>query len=71
MNNIDLSSQNTYGGVDMNNKHWKPGEIVPESANYIAYDKNGNNGGTLYLEEGKRFPVTQHSGSYYVKNTKR
>ena len=51
----------------MTNRHWKPGEIVPESANYIAYDKNGNNGGTLYLEEGKRFPVTQHSGSYYVK----
>lgn len=49
------------------NKSWKPGEEVPESANYVAYDANGNNGGSLYLEKGKRFPATQHSGSYYVK----
>ena len=47
-------------------KKWKPGETVPESANYEAYDKNGNNGGSLYLEKGKRFPATQHEDSYYT-----
>ena len=49
-------------------KQWRPGEEVPESANYTAFDQNGNNGGSLYLEKGKRFPATQHSGSYYTKN---
>lgn len=46
---------------------YKPGEVCNETGNYIAYDENGNNGGTVYLEEGQRFPATQHSGSYYVK----
>lgn len=45
---------------------YRPGEVVPMSCNYKAYDKDGNDGGVLYLEEGKRFPATQHSGSYYV-----
>ncbi len=45
---------------------WKPGEQVPESGEYAAYDREGNNGGTTYLEKGKRFPATQHEGSYYV-----
>ncbi|MBO5310127.1 MAG: YjzC family protein [Clostridia bacterium] len=48
-------------------KQWKPGEVVPKSATYVAYDEQGNNGGSLYLEAGKRFPATQHSGSYYVE----
>ena len=47
-------------------KQYRPGEEVPESGNYVAYDMNGHNGGTLYLEKGKRFPATQHSGSYYT-----
>ena len=47
-------------------KQWRPGEEVPESANYVAYDSMGHNGGSLYLEKGKRFPATQHSGSYYI-----
>jgi len=45
---------------------YRPGDVVPMSCNYKAYDENGNDGGKLYLEEGKRFPATQHSGSYYV-----
>lgn len=45
---------------------FRPGDIVPMSCEYKAYDENGNDGGKLYLEEGKRFPATQHSGSYYV-----
>ena len=45
---------------------WRPGETVPESATYVAYDKDGRNGGSLYLEKGKRFPATQNSGSYYT-----
>lgn len=45
---------------------YRPGETVPKSCDYRAYDENGNDGGMLYLEEGKRFPATQHSGSYYV-----
>ena len=49
-----------------NGKQWKPGETVPESGTYTAYDSNGRNGGSLYLEKGKRFPATQHSGSYYT-----
>lgn len=48
-----------------NSKQWRPGETVPESATYVAFDANGKNGGSLYLEKGKRFPATQHSGSYY------
>lgn len=46
---------------------WRPGEVVPESSNYTAYDEDGHNGGSTYLEKGERFPATQHSGSYYVK----
>ncbi len=45
---------------------YRPGETVPMSCDYRAYDENGNDGGKLYLEKGKRFPATQHSGSYYV-----
>ncbi len=46
---------------------WKPGEIVPEDGNYACYDSKGSCGGSTYLEKGKRFPATQHSGSYYKK----
>ncbi len=46
---------------------WKPGEQVPKTGNYACYDKNGRCGGSTYLEQGKRFPATQHSGSYYVQ----
>ena len=45
---------------------YRPGELVPKSGNYRAYDEDGNDGGKLYLEKGKRFPATQHEGSYYV-----
>ena len=49
------------------NKKYKPGEVAKESGNYVAYDSKGHNGGSCYLEEGQRFPATQHSGSYYMK----
>ena len=49
------------------NKSYKPGEVVKESGNYVAYDSKGHNGGSCYLEKGQRFPATQHSGSYYTK----
>lgn len=49
---------------------FRPGEIVPNSGNYRAFDKDGNDGGKLYLEKGKRFPATQHEGSYYVTEKK-
>ena len=49
------------------NKKWTPGEVVPKSGTYSAYSEQGENGGSLYLEKGKRFPATQHSGSYYVQ----
>jgi hypothetical protein len=45
---------------------YRPGEFVPKSSNYQAFDKNKNDGGTVYLEKGDRFPATQHEGSYYV-----
>lgn len=51
----------------MATKKWTPGEQVPQSGNYTAYDRNEKCGGSTYLEKGKRFPATQHSGSYYVK----
>ena len=64
-NNI---AQYNYGGAIMNeNKKWTPGEVVPKSGTYAAYSREGENGGSLYLEKGKRFPATQHSGSYYVQ----
>jgi hypothetical protein len=47
-------------------KRYRPGEQAPETGNYTAYDKIGQNGGALYLEKGQRFPATQHEGSYYV-----
>ncbi len=49
----------------MTNKKWKPGEQAPKSGNYVAYDKYGSCGGSVYLEQGERFPATQHEGSYY------
>lgn len=47
-------------------KQYRPGDVVPKSATYTSYDSEGHNGGSLYLEKGKRFPATQHSGSYYT-----
>lgn len=49
----------------MENKKWRPGEQVPQTGDYTAYDRDGKNGGTTHLEKGKRFPATQHEGSYY------
>lgn len=51
---------------------YRPGEIVPTSCDYRAYNEEGKDGGVVYLEKGKRFPATQHEGSYYVmeKNCK-
>ncbi len=46
-------------------RKFRPGEECPKSGNYVAYDSEGQNGGSLYLEQGKRFPATQHEGSYY------
>ena len=65
MNNRLRPTQNTLRRCYMSKK-WTPGETVPKSATYVAYDENGRNGGSLYLEKGKRFPATQHSGSYYT-----
>ena len=45
---------------------YRPGEIVPKSGDSHAYDRDGQDGGIVYLEKGKRFPATQHEGSYYV-----
>ncbi len=45
---------------------YRPGEYVPMSGSYKAYDIHGNDGGKLFLEKGTRFPATQHEGSYYV-----
>ena len=51
----------------MDNQKWRPGEVAPTSGNYKAYDEQGQCGGSVYLEEGQRFPATQHSNSYYQK----
>jgi len=48
-------------------ERYRPGEVVPETGDYTAYDRDGQDGGTTYLEKGKRFPATQHEGSYYEK----
>lgn len=50
---------------------WKPGEQVPESGTYSCYNSECKCGGSTYLEKGKRFPATQHSGSYYVREEKK
>ncbi|MBO5884833.1 MAG: YjzC family protein [Clostridia bacterium] len=47
---------------------WKPGEQAPEDGSYACYDEQGKCGGSVYLDKGQRFPATQHSGSYYVKD---
>lgn len=49
----------------MDNRKFRPGEEVPQDGNYSAYDRDGKCGGSTYLEKGKRFPATQHEGSYY------
>lgn len=69
MHKTTFSAQNILGGAIMSKeyKKWSPGEVVPKSATYSAYNEMGENGGTLYLEKGKRFPATQHSGSYYTQ----
>ena len=50
---------------------YRPGEQVPKTGEYTAYDRNGKNGGELSLEKGQRFPATQHEGSYYVEERER
>ena len=69
MNKTKCFSHNKTGGAIMSKdcKKWTPGEVVPKSGTYSAYSQQGENGGSLYLEKGKRFPATQHSGSYYVQ----
>ena len=60
----------------MSEKQWKPGETVSESATYVAYDAQGHDGGSLYLEKGKRKPEDNvylpvchcfHTDCIYVK----
>lgn len=65
-----LLTQNKHRRSKM--EKYRPGEIVPTSCDYHAYNEEGKDGGVLYLEKGKRFPATQHEGSYYVmaKNCK-
>lgn len=53
-----------------NMEKYRPGELVPVTSNYTAYSEDGKDGGKLYLEKGKRFPATQHEGSYYVLSKK-
>ena len=52
---------------EVNMEKYRPGENVPESGEYTAYSRDGQNGGKTYLEKGESFPPTQHEGSYYVK----
>ncbi len=63
---INLYKKYIQGGHKMS-KSFRPGEVAPESGNYCAFDANGHNGGCCYLQKGQRFPATQHSGSYYMK----
>lgn len=58
-------TQLKMGGKIM--KQYKPGEVCQEAGYYLAYDEDGSCGGKVYLENGQRFPATQHSGSYYEK----
>lgn len=53
-------------------KKFIPGEDVPETGDYRAYDRNGKKSkGQTYLEKGETFPPTQHEGSYYEKERER
>lgn len=61
-----FSAKTIFGRCSMS-KSFRPGEVAPESGNYSAYDAEGRCGGACYLEKGQRFPATQHSGSYYMK----
>ena len=66
---LQKTAHTMLGGAIMSKdyKKWTPGETVPKSGTYTAYSREGENGGSLYLEKGKRFPATQHSGSFYVQ----
>lgn len=51
---------------------YRPGEQVPKTGEYLAHDKNGKSDGeATHLEKGKRFPATQHEGSYYTQERER
>lgn len=47
---------------------FRPGEEVPMSCGYKAYDANGRSRDEqrTYLEEGETFPPLQHEGGYWV-----
>ena len=51
-------------------KRYRSGEQAPKTGSYISYDKDGNNGGSVSLEKGQRFPATQNEGSFYVQSEK-
>ena len=51
----------------MEQQKWRPGEQAPQDGEYVAYDQQGECGGSVYLKQGQRFPATQHSGSYYTQ----
>ncbi len=46
-------------------KRYRPGESANKTGYYTAFDKDGENGGQIYLEKGQKFPATQHEGSFY------
>ena len=46
-------------------KQFKSGDIVPKSDTYIAYDGEGHDCGSLYLERGRLFPATPNANFYY------
>ncbi len=51
-------------------KRYRSGEQAPKTGSYISYDKDGNNGGSVFLEKGQRFPANQNEGSFYVQSEK-
>ena len=64
LHNFIFFEHTNSGGISM--EKFRPGEEAPKSCKYTAYDKNGKDGGKVYLNKGDRFPATQSEGSYYV-----
>lgn len=46
-------------------RQWLPEQTVPKTANYTAFNTEGENLGCVYLKKDQKFP--SDSGSYFVQ----
>lgn len=47
-------------------KRFRSGEQAPKTGLYTSFDRNGQNGGEIFLEKGQLFPQSQNEGNFFV-----